>query len=143
MFFVKTIREMPIPLAVLTLAGLSAPLLAIFSVSAGVLSKDAPVNLVYGSAANLNELLFIAVLSLPVCLASWLILKRNVLSIYYFIAGWMIVCISPICLSSVRADMDTFLMEALYYAVLGIGIAIYLLKSKVVRHYFYNNIGAR
>ena len=122
-------------LAVLTLAGFFAPLLAVFSVLTGDVGSNT-MSLQYGAAANLYELLFVVLLSIPVTIASLNVLRKIRSSVYYYIIGWMLVCISPFCLSSVRTDIDTYLIELLYYAVLGIVIASYLLKSGDVKNYF-------
>ena len=127
---------MPMILAILTLAGSVAPLLVIISVLTGNVAPNVVMTLQYGVAANLYELLFVVVLSLPVSIASLIALRRKRVSVYYYIIGWVLVCMSPLCLSGVRIDMDTYLIELLYYAVLGVVIAFYLLKSKAVKNYF-------
>ncbi|MGB1800639.1 MAG: hypothetical protein ACPHLK_07400 [Gammaproteobacteria bacterium] len=135
MDMIKKIKQMPILLAVLTLAGIVAPLLAVFSVLTVSFDPEA-TKLKYGAAANLYELLLVFLLSIPASVASFMVFQKKGAAIYFFIVGWILICLSPLCLSGIKADMDSNLIELIYYGVLGIVIGGYLLKSKDVKNYF-------
>ena len=134
---IEKIKKMPLLLAILTLAGLVAPLLALFSVLTGnIVSITA--DLKYGAAENLLEIMLVVFFSLPVSISALAILRKKREAIYYFLIGWLLVYASPFCLSLVRSNVNAYLIDFLYNLILAVLIGGYLFKSQSVKAYFAN-----
>jgi len=136
MNIVRTLKEMPRLLVMLTLLGLSAPFLALISVWTGNVINGGADDYAYGAAKSIYELMFVILFTTPIFVASILIMKRRKKSIYYYLAGWIAACLSPLCLSSVTVNTNVYFLELASYIIIGLAIGIFLSKNQSVDLYF-------
>jgi hypothetical protein len=128
-------KDMPKPLIALSILGLLAPILALFSVMTGKIGNQVITGFRYGAADNLFELLFVLIFVFPISISSVCLLRKYEKSVYFYILGWILVSLSPLCLSSIRKNVESYMIDLSFYILIGVAIAAYLLLSKKVKRY--------
>jgi hypothetical protein len=128
---------MPQLLMVLVLLGLLSPALASLSVLSGNFVSGGTPEHEYGAAKNIYELVGVVLLSVPIFVASILIVTtgKKRIAVFCFLIGWAFICLSPLCLSSIRESSNSYFIELLMYIVIGVAIGLFLFKNKSVESY--------
>lgn len=127
---------MPFILRLQTLLGILAPFLVCVAVLNGRVTGDPVSDFAYGDAKNLFELILVSTLALPIFATSVLLVMRVKRSPYYYLLGWLLLSLSPLCLSSVRGNIGIYLVELVFYVAIGMAFALYFYRSRDVESYF-------
>jgi hypothetical protein len=127
---VTNILKMPIWLKFLSILGVISPILALTT----VMTSDYHNNKGTGVALAIAIVLSMV----PVFVASIMMMLKSKQSRVVFLFGWLIVCVSPLLMQSVRSELDLFIMEFSFNLLIGVALAAYLFKSKQVQEYFGN-----
>lgn len=128
---INNLFEMPIWMRFLPILGIVAPLLAVVT----IIDKEVAIN----PSFDLKEIVvysLIVISMLPIFLGSVFMLKKSKASRYIYVLGWFVVCLSPLLMSSVRAEIDVFLMELSFNLLIGVVLIIYLFQNKQVQNYY-------
>jgi hypothetical protein len=130
-------RDMPYQVLLLVILGFSAPFLAFFAVWTGSVFSNLNEMYAYGAAKTLLEVLIVVAFSLPIAVASALMVRGVRNSIFLYLVGWVAICMAPMTLSSFPENHELFLIELSVYLVIGALLALYLFRSKKVSSYFH------
>ena len=130
--------EMASLLKVLTIIGLLAPVLSIFSIYTGSIDSIYKSSDSNQSPPNVIEAIVFFLCAVPIFIASCLMLYKKVISRYSYIFGGVIVCLSPLSLQAVRNNTDVFVIELSFYLVIIFFIWVYLFKNENVISYMTN-----
>lgn len=138
MNIVSRLKNMPQLLVALVVLGLLAPVLAFVSVMTGRIVDGLETEYAYGAAKDIYELAGVVLMSVPVFVASILILtvgkRRSSICCYLF--GLLAVCLSPLCLSAINLKLENYWIELLWNMTCGAVVGVFLFKSKGVESYF-------
>lgn len=126
----------PIILKLLVVVGLMAPILVVGSTLTGTIISDHTLKPIYGAASDIIEISIVALCSIPSFVAAIMMLIKISISRFIYILGWILISLSPLSLSIVREDYRSYLLEAGFYLILGLIIAMYLFKERAVNSYF-------
>lgn len=135
----KKFFNMPIPLKIVVGAGLLVPILSIVSIVTGSILPAQQFSTYLGAAKNIFELLAVFVFTLPIFFGSVMIIYKAKRSKTIYIIGWVMVCISPLLLQSVRLNLDVHFPQLVFNIIVGIGIFTFFYFGKSVKIYFQEN----
>lgn len=136
MKYLNNLIMMPLPLKVISLAMLFSPVTIVLSVLSGSVTNDFNSSNPLGDARNLIEVVLLFVASIPSLVCGVYMLLRKRASLVLFPFSYIIICISPLLLSIVRADLDSFKLHILTSLLMGVIATGYLYLSRDVRNYY-------
>lgn len=127
---------MSFPLKVICLALLFSPVLVVVSTLSGSVTNVINSSNTLGDASNLFELALVFVVSIPSFVCGVYVLLRKKAAFILFPISYIVICVSPLLLSSVRSDLDSFKLNLLSALLVGVIVSGYLYFSRDVREYF-------
>lgn len=135
---IENIFKMPFVLKIIVLCGILAPLIILIAVLNCQVVAAVECAKLYGNAGNLVELLLVVGASFPVLLASYFIIIKNSKAPFFWLISWLLICVSPMILSSVRNNLLN--TEQIWFSIgtnifIGIIVTGYLLMNKDVKNY--------
>jgi len=142
MMYFRNFNDMPVILKLITGFGLLAPALTILTIvtgGLGVVGEQPPQG--YGFADNYMELILVLVLTIPIFLSSFFMLRVSSASRYWYAFGWASFFLSPVAFESNRADIQIFLIGAAFNLSLGGVIVGYLFLGRQAVKYFHPSFG--
>ena len=132
----KNFFEMPILMKFIVVGGIMAPIISMASILTGQITPYHISSSPLGVADNIFELIIVLTFSIPIMCSAILMVMKLKVSRFAYIISWFLICGSPLALSSVRSQFDTFLMSAFFNFFIGLVIGSYLIISNQVKNYF-------
>lgn len=127
---------MPTALKIVTAISLLSPLIAVGSILTGNVATLSDQSYRFGAAKNLPELILVVLATIPVFFCALLILNKKNTVRYLYPLPWLLLCISPLLLESVRSQPSSFLVETTFNVLIGVLIGLYLIFSVSSKNYF-------
>lgn len=95
----------------------------------------------YGFASNYIELVLVFLLTIPISVCAFFMLKRSSRSRAWYAVGWVLFVLSTGVFESNRENIDLFLIGSLFNLLIGAVVVGYLFFGRQAKCYFQGGSG--